>query len=256
MTLIELDTYFNSFLKKENFLPDPSLNGIQIQNSAPNSKQIRKIAFAVDACEETAILAAKANADLLFVHHGIFWGNCEKLIASQYKRVSAFIKNDLALCAYHIPLDANNPYGNNYGLARRLELEDCEPFGNWRGMMVGVKGILPKPLTLEQISEKILQSCEKPNVILAFGDRPLCQKIGIISGSASEDVKKAVDSGLDVFITGEFCHEQYHYAKEMKINVIGCGHYQTETVGVNLVRQKVEKELGVETIFIDLPTGL
>lgn len=255
MTLNELDKWFRSFLKIEDFANDVSKNGIQIENSAPDAKQIKKIAFAVDACEETVQKAAAANADVLFVHHGLFWGGCETITGSFYKRVAPFLKNDIALYGCHIPLDANNPYGNNYGLAARINLKDLQLFGSWRGMEIGVKGILEKPLTVEQLAEKILGTGEKPLFILPFGKKEI-KSVGIVSGGAADDVGQAVEEGLDAFVTGEISHELYHYVKESGINMISAGHYQTETVGVNLVKQKVEKELGLETIFIDIPTGL
>ena len=215
------------------------MNGLQIQNSDPESKPIKKIAFAVDACEETALSAVNNGCDALFVHHGLFWGHSEKITGSFYKRISAFLKNDLALFAYHIPLDANNPYGNNFGLARRLNLQNQEPFGVWRGMSLGVKGTLTSPLPLEELAKKILRNGKLPNTVLNFV-KPLISTVGIISGGASEDVEAAVKEGLDCYITGEFAHEQYHYAKENCINVIGGGHYETETVGVSLVMDKVK----------------
>ena len=91
MTLNELSNYFDSFLHLADFKNDVSLNGVQIQNSAPDSKQITKIAFATDACEATAEKAAELGAQLLFVHHGLFWGHCERITDSMYKRVAAFI---------------------------------------------------------------------------------------------------------------------------------------------------------------------
>ena len=255
MTLIEFDTYINNFLHKEDFSSDISLNGIQIQNSAPDSKQIKKVAFAVDACETTAKAAAEQGADILFVHHGLFWGHCQTITGSFYKRISTFIKNDLALCAYHIPLDANNPYGNNWGLAARLELEDCQMFGQWRGMTLGVKGRLPEPLTVEQLAEKALRPGKKPSAVIAAGKNQI-STVGVISGGASEDVAAAVEENLDCYITGEFAHEDYHFALENQINVIAGGHYETETVGVSQIMQKVQTELGLECVFIDIPTGL
>ena len=255
MTLTDFNNFLNAFLHKENFPHDPSLNGIQIQNSEPDGKEIKKVAFAVDACESTAKIAASQKADILVVHHGLFWGGCETVTGSFYKRISAFIKNDLALIAYHIPLDANNPYGNNYGIASLLNMCDLQPFGSWRGMDIGVKGKLRNPLTPEElealVADRLLTKC----ITLPFGKKNI-ETIGIISGGASEDVTQAVEQGLDAYITGEFAHEQYHYAEEMGINVIAGGHYGTETVGVNLLKEKVEKELGLETCFIDLPTGL
>lgn len=255
MTLVEINNWFNSFLKKEDFPSDISHNGIQIQNSEPESKQIKKIAFAVDACEETAKKAAEAGADLLFVHHGLFWGGCQTITGSFYKRISTFIKNDLALCAYHIPLDANNPYGNNWGLAARLGLRNCESFGTWRGMVLGVKGELSEELTINELAERVLRKGVTPRSVLSLGKEKI-KTVGIISGGASDDVADAIEQGLDCYITGEFAHEDYHLAREMGINVIGGGHYETETVGVSLVMEKVEKELGIECIFVDVPTNL
>lgn len=255
MTLFQLNDYFNSFLHKENFMADPSRNGIQIQNSTPSEKEIKKVAFAVDACEATAIAAAKAGADVLFVHHGLFWGGCETITGSFYKRVAAFIKNDLALCAYHLPLDANNPYGNNYGLAARIGLTQLEDFGQWRGMTIGVRGVLPETLTIEKLAEKLLKPGEKPLQILPFGKKQI-KTVGIISGGAGDDVEQAIELGLDAFISGEVSHELYHYIEECGINMIAGGHYQTETIGVNLIKEKLEKETGIECIFIDLPTQL
>ena len=255
MTLTEFDSYLNSFLKKEDYAGDISLNGIQIQNASPDSKQIKKVAFAVDACKETALKAAEAGADVLVVHHGLFWGRCQTITGSFYERISTFVKNDLALCAYHIPLDANNPYGNNYGLANRLGLKKCSGFGMWHGMVIGVKGELSKEMTVDEVASKILRPGVEPRTVLKFGKEKI-KTVGIISGGASEEVRDAVRENLDLYITGELLHEDFHFIKEMGINVISGGHYETETVGVNLVMQKVQKELGLECTFLEVPTNL
>ena len=176
MTLNELDAYFNSFLHKENFPSDPSRNGVQIQNSAPDIKQITKIAFATDACAKTAEKAIELGAQLLFVHHGIFWGDCTPLVDAQYKRVSAFLKGDLALYASHIPLDANEEVGNNYGLARRIGLKNIEKFGEWHGMSIGAAGYLDSPCSIEQLCNKLFPNGEKSNYILPFGKKEI-QKV-------------------------------------------------------------------------------
>lgn len=254
MTLTELDKYFNSFLHPENFPHDVSRNGIQIQNSDPEHKPIDKVAFAVDACEATALEAAALGAQALFVHHGLFWGDCTVLTGSQYKRIAAFIKNDIALCAYHIPLDAHEKLGNNAGLADRIGLKKREPFGEWKNMTIGVKGVLRSPLSADELASLVMRP-EKKAVVFPFGPQKI-RTVGIISGGAGEDVRQAAAERLDAYITGAFEHEDYHFAKEAGINVIAGGHYETETVGVNLVRAKLEKDLRMETAFIDIPTGL
>lgn len=255
MTLNQLNNFFNDFLKKEDFPGDPSLNGIQIENSSPDSKEIKKIAFAVDACEATAKIAAEKGADVLVVHHGLFWGGCQTITGSHYKRISAFIKNDLGLIAYHLPLDANIPYGNNYGIASALGLENIVPFGAWRGMCLGVKGELQEGMAVEDLSARLSKITGGNCSTFGFGKK-LIRTVGIISGGGSEDVEQAVEAGLDAYITGEFEHQDFHYAKEMGINVVAGGHYGTEIMGVSLLKEKVEKELGIETLFIDLPTNL
>ncbi len=255
MTLTELDRYFNTFLQRENFSADPSRNGIQIANSAPDSKQITKVAFAVDACEATARQAAQAGAQLLFVHHGLFWGGCDTITGIHYKRIKAFLKNDLALYASHIPLDANAEVGNNYGIAARLGLEDVQPFGLWRGMKLGAIGRLPKALTIDELERKLFPNGEKAAHLFPFGKKEI-RTVAVISGGAGEDFNQAVVAGADAYITGEVGHEEYHPIEESGINVIAGGHYQTETVGVNLVRAKLEKDCGLETVFIDIPTRL
>ena len=189
------------------------------------------------------------------MHHGLFWGHCQTLTGNFYKRAASFIKNDLALIAYHIPLDANNPYGNNFGLAAALGLKNVEAFGYWRGMPIGAFGELSSPATPDTLAASLSKITKTDCRALAFGKSEI-RTVGIISGGASEDVEQAVELGLDCYITGEFQHEQYHFAEECGINVIAGGHYGTETMGVSLLKEKVEKELGLSTLFIDLPTDL
>ena len=248
----ELDKYFRSFLNIEMFQSDVSKNGIQVENSG---REITKVAFAVDACEETINRASEWGAQMLFVHHGLFWGHEQTITGIHYKRIANLIKSDIALYACHIPLDANKPCGNNYGIAERLKLTDLEPFGEWRGMMAGAIGNAEKPLTLEQLIFMAFPDGEKPQTILSFGKEKV-SKIAIVSGCGADTIEEAISAGADVLLTGEVSHENYHTALENHFNLIAAGHYQTETVGVKLVAQKLEKEQGIETVFIDVPTGL
>ncbi|MBO5137166.1 MAG: Nif3-like dinuclear metal center hexameric protein [Spirochaetaceae bacterium] len=256
MNLMQLDEYFRSFLDFESFATDYSLNGIQVENSNPFEKPIERVAFAVDACTETIARAAKAKADLLFVHHGLFWGQCQRITGSHYQRIKAMVNQDIALYACHLPLDANTQVGNNYGIARRLGLEQIVPFGLWKGLCIGAAGVLPKALNVNQLTKKLLPNGEQPLGILPFGKREI-RSVAIVSGGGgSDELEQAISEGYDAFITGEIKHELYHTAMEAGICVIAGGHYQTETVGVQLVMEKLTAEKGLDTIFIDVPTGL
>jgi len=255
MTLNEFDTWADSFLRRNDFLADISMNGIQVQNSSPDGKQIKKVAFAVDACFETIEKAAAENADILFVHHGLFWGSPLAVSGNHYKRIKALLDADMALYASHIPLDANKEYGNNYGLAKMLGLEKLEPFGEWRGMTVGVKGEFKTATTIQNLVKVLESDGAKCNAVIPFGPKELKSAV-IISGDGESDAETAADSGADVFITGEIGHVCYHMAKENGLTIIAAGHYNTETVGVSLIMKKLECETDIQTLFVPAPTGL
>ena len=255
MTLHEIDTWFRSVLNPDAYAQDPSQNGIQVQNEAPDATQIVKAAFAVDACAETIRRTAAVGARLLVVHHGIFWNREQVLTGAHYRRIKELVVNDIALYASHLPLDAHEEVGNNYGLARRLGLGSLRPFGTWKGMTIGVFGEFSEPVDLDELMRRLFPNGEKVRTLLPFGTKEI-KTAAIISGGAGSDLPQAVAEGADVFITGEIEHEHYHEALENRINVIAGGHYQTETVGVSLLAEKMRKELGIETVFIDVPTGL
>lgn len=255
MTLDEFDVWADSFLDRRSFSADVSMNGIQVQNSAPAAKDVKKVAFAVDACLETIEKAAEAGADILFVHHGLFWGSPMTVTGSHYDRLKALMDADMALYASHIPLDANPECGNNYGLAEDLGLTELEPFGVWRGMTVGVRGVFRNPVSIEQLAEKLAPEGERCNVILPFGPSEI-RTAAVITGDGGSDAEAAADAGVDVFITGEAGHTCYHMAKEKRLNLIAAGHYNTETIGVRRVMRKLAQEKNVETVFIPAPTGL
>lgn len=256
MTLLELDEYVNSLLQKEKFPSDPSKNGIQIQNCEPAKKQIKKIAFAVDASLQALENAAAQNADVLFVHHGILWGNENRITNSFYEKTALCIRHDLALCAYHIPLDANMKYGNNIGIAKKIGLKSVKPFGVWRGMPIGVKGVLRQPFSLNELAEKIRYGRNGITVKKFPFGKSFIRSAGIISGGAGKDVSQAIAENLDVYLTGDFLHEDFFTAQEGKINVLAFGHYESEIFGVNSIKEKIAHAKKAETIFLDLPTGL
>lgn len=262
MTLSKLDKYFSTLLQLPLYKQDPSCNGVQIQNSRPTQDEITKIAFAVDASLTSAEQAIKEGASLLFTHHGLFWDKCVTITNNTYDTYKTFLTNNLALYAAHIPLDAHNTLGNNYGLAKLLHLTHLTSFSLWRNMSIGVKGKLNKTLTLEALSDKIFSiigsMCSKPLTpfkLYPFG-APAIESIGIVSGGAGGEAEFAVLDNLDCYITGEITHENYHYIKENHLNALALGHYQSEVIGVNLIKRQVEKELKLETVFLDIPTGL
>lgn len=253
MDIQEFDSYIRTLLTLEEWAgSDPSLNGLQVGR---RSREIKRAAFAVDACTEVFKRAAEWKADLVFVHHGLFWGPAKPVTGPLYKRLEILLNEDIALYAVHLPLDMDPLLGNNAALAELLSLQEIKPFGRYKGKMVGFKGVLPEPLTLSRIADLLKVEETDGLVTLPFGPAKI-KTAGIISGGASQDVEQAVEEGLDLFITGEASHSVFHYTEEAGISVLCGGHYKTEIWGVNRVCRKVAEDCSLETCFIDLPTGL
>ncbi len=246
----ELTTYLDAYLEIGAFEPlDRSLNGLVV---AGDDREVRKVAFAVDACQSTFEKARQEQADLLVVHHGLFWGSPLAVTSTHYRRLRTLIEGNLDLYVAHLPLDAHSVVGNNAVMAQKLGLEDQSMFAPYKGRMLGCKGILANPSSLADLCKKL--GFDKP-VILDFGKDEV-REVGIVSGGASGDVHEAIAEGLDLFITGEVEHQIYHEALEHSINVIGGGHYLTEVFGVQALMEHLRQKFGLSVVFVANPTGL
>ncbi len=255
MTLTTLDSFISSYLHMKDFPNDISLNGVQVQNSQPDTKEISKIAFAVDACLDTIIRAHQAQADMLFVHHGLFWGHEQSITGIHYTRIKELITADIALYACHLPLDAHTEIGHNYALAKQIGLTNLQPFGVWKNTTIGVKGEFSTPCSIDRIIKDMFTDGAEPMTVLPFGNKDI-RTAGIICGGGAREVEQAIDQNLDLYITGETKHESYHVIMENKISLIAGGHYETEKLGLKLLMEKINKETNISCVFIESPTGL
>jgi len=253
MTLHELDLWLTETLDHRSWVgADLSLNGLQV---ARGEGQLYRVAFAVDASLQSFERAVAAGAQALVVHHGLFWGQPLALSGDHYRRVRYLMDNDLALFASHLPLDAHPTLGNNAGMAAALGLTDLAGFGQYKGKLIGLKGVLPSPLSLEEICDTLFHGREAVLQTLPFGKQRV-STVGLVSGGGNRETAQAIEQGLDLFITGDADHTWYHPALEAGLNVIMGGHYATETWGVRLLGQHLQREMGIPTVFLDLPTGL
>lgn len=253
MTSKDLDIWFRKTLNIDSYEGvDVSKNGLQVDN---NGKKINKVAFAVDACALSFEKAKQAQADMLFVHHGLFWKDSFRLVGSEYKRIKILYDSNIALYACHLPLDGHSSLGHNAGIATMLGLIDQEPFVFFNHLPIGIKGQFESEINLNSLLERLFPNGEKPLAVLPFGPKKI-NRVGIVSGGASKEVYQAIEEDLDVYITGEISHEVYHPCLEKEITMIAGGHYYTETIGLKLLSQKLGLETGLETVFIEAPTGL
>ena len=198
---------------------DVSNNGIQIDREGD---EVAKVGFAVDASVASVAAAAAAGAQLLVVHHGISWGGGIQRVSGGVGRVvRAAIKANIALYGVHLPLDANEKYGNNFELARFLGLKRLKRAFVYHGESIGVIGVLPNG-----------------------------RKVGVCSGGAGEFAEEAKRLGCDLYITGEASWGETIMAENCGMKMICAGHYQTETFGVKALAKAMKRLLKVDTVFL------
>jgi dinuclear metal center YbgI/SA1388 family protein len=228
---------------------DGAANGLQVENSGA----VTKIAAAVDASLATVKLAIARKADLLIVHHGLFWSSRQPWMGKNYELLQLLIENDLAVYSSHLPLDAHPKLGNNAQLCAALGLKNLKPFFQSHGQTIGFKS-RAKILRADLAKKLERATGAKPKIIP--GGKNICEKIGVVTGGAGGDLKIAADEGVDTFITGEGPHWTYAMAEELGINVFYGGHYATETFGVKSLASHLSKKFKVPWAFVDYPTGL
>ncbi|MEJ2629177.1 MAG: Nif3-like dinuclear metal center hexameric protein [bacterium] len=232
-------------------MEDYSQNGLQVENSG----QGKKAGFTVDASLAAFQRAAEKGADLLVVHHGLFWDKPVILTGSMYNRIKLLLEADIALYAAHLPLDKHDTLGNNARVQKIMGWEVSGDFGEYKGVEIGKKVHFGTPVSIGHITREISEKLNCEPLVWNFG-KDKVKNAGYVSGGAIGLLQQAIDEGLDLFITGEPKHECYWAAKEAGINVIFAGHYATETLGVKAIQELLQKEFNLECFFIDLPTGL
>ena len=213
---------------------DVSNNGLQIARSG---EEVRKVAFAVDGSAKSVRAASAAGAQLLVVHHGISWGGgIKRLTDGAYAVVKAAMDANIALAAYHLPLDANRKYGNNWEIARRLSLTGVKQAFPYHGNVIGVIGRAPKGRRTED---------RELGLSIAPGSL-----VGVCSGGAGEFAVEAKSLGCDIYVTGEASWGDVVAAENVGMDLVCAGHYKTETFGVRALSRGLSKSLHVETVFV------
>ncbi len=250
----KLVSYLNQLYRVGDF-KESAINGLQI---ASPKKKIEKIAFAVDGVMETFQQAAEWGADMLIVHHGIYWGFQYPLRGPDFKRVKLMIDREIALYAAHLPMDAHPELGHNVNLLKALGVgaDSLEPFGDYRGQTIGFQGKIAetKRQDLTKRLETLLGGAVK---LLPFGPEKV-RSVACVTGAGADFalVREAKIRNVHYYISGEAMHPIYHYAKENRVTVALGGHYNTEVFGLHALRSHLEAEFGISGCFIECPTGM
>jgi dinuclear metal center YbgI/SA1388 family protein len=228
-------------------------NGLQVP-PPPDRGEVRRVVTGVSAQRELFERAAELEAELVLVHHGLFWDfHPTGLSPILAERLRPLFRTGTALAAYHIPLDAHPEVGNNAILANRLGCERHEPFGEFRGRAIGRLGTFAgEGIAADALFARVAEACDREPTVLGAGPERI-RRIGIVSGSAADALDEAIELGLDAFLTGEPREHVMADAREAGIHFIAAGHYATETFGVRALGDWLAQRFGVEHAFVDIP---
>lgn len=250
LALMPLVRYADSLLQTPTFGDYAgATNGLQVENSG----RITRIAAAVDASLATVKLAIAADADLMIVHHGLFWSPSHPWTGKKYELLRTLLDHDLAVYSSHLPLDAHPQLGNNIRLATALGLKRLKPFFPSHGQPIGLR--TTATLKRDELTRRLARATGDAPLVIPAGPA-ICRRIGIVTGGAGAELKQASIEGIDTFITGEGPHWTFALAEELGVNVFYAGHYATETFGVKALAEHLSRKFRVPWVFLDHPTGL
>jgi dinuclear metal center YbgI/SA1388 family protein len=236
-------------LEPERF-EDYCVNGLQV----PGPEQIRTIATGVSAQAELFELAAAEGAEMLLVHHGLFWGGGVRAIdVSLARRLRILFEAGIALAAYHLPLDAHPVLGNNALLARALEAERVEPFALHRGQPIGFLAHLPgEGISAAELFASVARITSREPLVYEAGPGRV-SRVAIVSGAGADYLEDAAQAGAEALLTGEVPERAMATARELGVHLIAGGHYATETFGVRRLGEHLAERFGLRHIFLDVP---
>lgn len=239
----EIVAYANEFLDVGSY-PDYGPQGLQVAGA----EEVAKIACGVSASRELFERAAEAGAQMVLVHHGLFWEKDPRVVGPVMReRLRALFDGDLSLVAYHLALDAHPDVGNNALLAAELGVERERRFTDW-----GYGGPLAEPTGISDLAARVQERLGRMPLVFSYGPE-VVERVAVLTGGAARYVNVAADEGYDCFVTGEADEPTKHAAKEAGIHFVAGGHYATETLGVRALAAKLAGELGLEWEFLDLP---
>ena len=255
-TVVDIARHLDVTLRVDE-IPDfaGALNGIQVETDTP----ITRIAAAVDARERTIRATADAGANLLLVHHGLFWNGVQPLRGAFLRRVRLLLEHGIAVYSAHLPLDMHPDLGNNSLLARELDLVPSAGFARYKTVDIGVAGDSDIP-TSDLVARASRFARTHGHEVRTAGavTGKVTRRWAICTGAGAgqDTLREAIAAGLDTLIVGEGPHWTAIDAEEADLTIIYAGHYATETLGVRALAAHAGEAFGLPWLFLDAPTGL
>ncbi|MBA2461437.1 MAG: Nif3-like dinuclear metal center hexameric protein [Actinobacteria bacterium] len=239
----EILAYADELLEVHRF-PEFGRPGLQVVGA----EEVRKIACGVSASLELFERAETSGANLVLVHHGLFWRSEPLVVDRRLRgRLAALFRANITLAAYHLPLDAHPEVGNNAQLATKLGVEREREFGE-----VGLGGRLTEPGSVDAFVTRVREVVDREPIVFAHGPERI-ERVAISSGGSGHDLSQAAHEGYDLFLTGEAEEPSLQTARELAIHFVAAGHHATERLGVQALASRLAERFGLEWEFLEVP---
>jgi dinuclear metal center YbgI/SA1388 family protein len=211
------------------------------------SEDVYRVVCAVSASRELFERAGEAGAQLVLVHHGLYWRNEPLVVDRRLRgRLEALFRADLTLAAYHLALDAHPEVGNNVQLAARLGVAPERRFAG-----IGVGGALENPASIDEVAQRVRDVVGREPLVFPSGPERIAT-VAISTGAGGYDLIQAAREGYDAFVTGEAEEPNMHAAEELGIHLVAAGHYATERFGVQALAERLAAEFDLQWEFLEL----
>jgi dinuclear metal center YbgI/SA1388 family protein len=239
----DIVAFADELLAVEEF-PEYGRPGLQVIGA----DEVTKVVCGVSSSRELFERADAAGAQLVLVHHGLFWRNEPLVVDRRLKgRLEALFAGNLTLLAYHLALDAHPELGNNALLAERLGARREGEFA-----AIGAGARYDEPVTIEELATRLRDATGREPLVFSGGPERI-RRVAIVTGGGGTRLIEAAHEGYDALVTGEPEEPALHAARELGIHFLAGGHYATETFGVKALAARLADEFGLEWKFLDLP---
>jgi dinuclear metal center YbgI/SA1388 family protein len=239
----EILAFAHAYLDVDSY-PDYGPVGMQV----PGSREVSRIVCGVSSSLELFERAARAGAELILVHHGLFWDRDPRAIDEPLKRrLKALFDADITLAAYHLALDAHPEVGNNALLARELGILPERRFAE-----LGFGGALQEPVGIEDFADRMREALEMEPLVFDSGPATIETAV-VVTGGGGRLLPDAAREGYHLFVTGEAEEWTLQTAKELGMHYAAGGHYATERIGIRALAAKLAERFDVEWQFVELP---
>ena len=244
----EIISFINEYLSSRD-IKDYCTNGLQVEGAEEINKIVSGVSCSLELFEEAAV----HGAQMVLVHHGLLWNIFPGVVTGVLKnRLKLLLDNDINLGAWHLPLDSHQEIGHSAMIAKGIGLEKLKPFGSYNGVSIGVSGTSPAPIALPELCERITATCGRKTVVLG-AKKDFVSSVAIVSGGGGDMASQAVDSAMDVFISGEAKEHTQAFCKETGLTFIEAGHYHSERPGIIALGDLLAEKFGVKVEFVDIP---